>query len=402
MSRKTRRVGILTGGGDCPGLNAVIRAAVHRLVREHDIEVVGSEDAFNGFLDDPQRLHDLGLDDVSGLLQRGGTILGTTNRGDPFAYPSVNSAGEHVLVDRSEELAQRVRDAGLDGLICIGGDGTLGISHRLMAERDIPVVGVPKTIDNDVGATDLTFGFWTAVQRATDALDALTTTAESHDRIMVVELMGRDAGFLTLAAGVAGGADVILLPELPFDLEIVAHKIKRRKNYQRRYSLIAVAEGAYEQGGDVVTEKLHGAKAMGRLRKLGGVGKHVADRLGDMLDMETRVTVLGHLQRGGTPVAFDRVLSTSYGVAAAPAAAEGDWGQMASLRGGDVVRVPLEWAVGGKPRRVTEKHPWMLAARATGICFGDELSGPSELTIDELSLSDLGLPADALNKERVG
>jgi ATP-dependent phosphofructokinase / diphosphate-dependent phosphofructokinase len=363
-------IGILTGGGDCPGLNAVIRGAVHRLVRRWGVRVVGSEDAFNGLLEDPPRVRDLGLREVSGILGKGGTILGTTNRGDPFAYP-VRRGSEVVLEDLSAKLAARVREHDIDGLLCVGGDGTLAIAKRLMDEHKIPVIGVPKTIDNDVGATDYTFGFWTAVQIATQAIDMLHTTAEAHDRVMVVELMGRDAGHLALAAGLAGGADVILIPEIPYDPESVVRKIEERRRLGLTFSIIAVAEGAFPRGGNIATEDLPDEQVAGRLVKLGGIGRCVARQIAERTGCEVRVTVLGHLQRGGSPVAFDRVLATSFGVIAADAAMAGEWGRMVALRTPDVVTLPLEEGI-RENHKVDLASTWIAAARGVGICLGDE------------------------------
>jgi 6-phosphofructokinase 1 len=364
------RIGSITGGGDCPGLNAVIRGVVHRLRREHGREILGSEDAFNGFLDEPQRVWPVGFKEIRGILGQGGTILGTTNRGDPFAYP-VRRDGEEHLEDLSEKLAQRIREHGIEGLICIGGDGTLAIGHRLMEERGIPVVGVPKTIDNDVAATDYTFGYWTAVQTAASAIEMLHSTAEAHDRIMVVEVMGRDAGHLALAAGVAGGADSILIPEIPFDLEPVVRKIVSRRTYGISFSIVVVAEGAHPKGDGAFTEELHDDHSKGRLVKLGGIGRYVAEQLSDRTGMESRVTVLGHLQRGGTPSAFDRVLATSLGVAAADAAGRGDWGKMVTLRTPDIVTVPLAEATRAHKLVDLDSHI-VHAARGVGICLGDD------------------------------
>ena len=368
-----RRIAIITGGGDCPGLNAVIRGAVHRLIREHDVRVYGSEDAFNGLLDDPQRVRALDFSSVSGILSRGGTILGTTNRGDPFAFPT-SKEGEIELEDRSAELAARIQDWGFEGLICIGGDGTLAIADRLSREHGINVVGVPKTIDNDVADTDFTFGFWTAVQRATDAFDALHSTAESHDRIMVVELMGRDAGHLALFSGVAGGADVILIPEIPYDLEVVTEHILRRKGFGLTFSIVAVAEGAADLSGSRQTKALSKQEITGRLAKLGGIGEKLARRLTELTSMESRVVVLGHLQRGGSPVAFDRVLATAFGVAAADAAAAGRYGIGLSLHTPDIVEVPMADLL-QENRKVDVEGTFVRAARGVGICLGDESGG---------------------------
>lgn len=371
MAREKRRIGIVTGGGDCPGLNAVIRGAVHRLVRRYDVEVYGSEDAYHGFLEDPPRVRRLDLAAVSGILSKGGTILGTTNRGDPFQYPVRGDDGELRLVNVADKLKQRVDEYGLDGIISIGGDGSLAIAKRLMDEHGIPMLGVPKTIDNDVPGTDYTFGYWTAVQTATEALDKLHSTAESHDRVMVVELMGRWSGHLALAAGVAGGADVILIPEIPYEIECVVRKIEERRRYGLTFSIVAVAEGAFPKGGDILTEELPDEQQKGRLVKLGGIGRYVGEQIAERAGCETRVTVLGHLQRGGSPVAFDRALSTSFGVAAADAAMRGEWGRGVSLRTPDIVTVPLEELI-AENRKVDLQSSLVAAARGVGICLGDE------------------------------
>lgn len=371
MASGKRRIGIVTGGGDCPGLNAVIRGAVHRLVRHYDVEVYGSEDAYNGLLEDPPRVRRLDLAAVSGILTKGGTILGTTNRGDPFQYPVRAPDGTLTLIDNAAKLKQRIDEHGLEGIISIGGDGSLAIAKRLMVEHGIPMIGVPKTIDNDVAGTDFTFGFWTAVQTATEALDKLHSTAESHDRVMVVELMGRHAGHLALAAGVAGGADVILIPEIPYDIDAVVRKIEERRAHGLTFSMVAVAEGAFPKGGSIHTEHLPDEQQKGRLVKLGGIGRFVGEQIAERTGCETRVTVLGHLQRGGTPVAFDRVLSTEFGVAAADAAMRGEWGRAVALRTPDVVTVPLDELI-AENRKVDVRSGLVAAARGVGICLGDE------------------------------
>lgn len=364
-----RRVGILTGGGDCPGLNAVIRGAVHRLIRDHEIEVWGITDAFNGLMASPQNAKRLTLGDVSQILTKGGTILGTTNRGNPFSFPETGPTGTH-LKDRSDALLRGVRELNLEGLICIGGDGTLAIANRLMKEKGIPVIGVPKTIDNDVGGTDYTFGFWTAVQTASQAIDMLHSTAESHDRIMVVELMGRDAGHLALAAGLAGGADVILIPEIPYRIETVAGKIRNRQSCGQHFSIVAVAEGAFPLDGLVESEDLPDNQVKGRLMKLGGIGRSVARALSEATGLESRVTVLGHLQRGGSPGAYDRILATTFGVKAADAVAARNWGACMVLDTPDVVQRDLDEVV-GLSAPVDLRSDWIQAARGTGVCLGD-------------------------------
>ena len=350
----THRIGILTGGGDAPGLNAVIRAVVKHGVGQKHWQVIGSEDSFNGFLDDPRRLVTLTPERCQGLLHRGGTILGTTNRGDPFAYPT----GSGDTVDRSAELAAVVREEGLEGLVVIGGDGTQRIAARLMKEHGIPVVGVPKTIDNDLEASDFTFGFWSTVDVATDALDRLHTTAESHDRVMLLEVMGRDAGWIALYAGVAGGADCIAIPELPYDVDRFVSKIRKRKQRGREFTIIVVAEGAFPAGG---------------ARHKRGAAHHLAEMLEERIDVETRVTVLGHIQRGGSPVPFDRVLATRFGVKAVELIAEGRWGELVCLDRNEVTSVPLLDAA-GPPRLVEPRHALIHTGAAVGIEFGAPIS----------------------------
>ena len=298
----THRIGLLTGGGDAPGLNAVIRAVVKHAVGGLHWQVVGSEDSFDGLLSDPRRLVNLSPVSCQGLLHRGGTVLGTTNRGDPFVYPSADG----TPVDRSAELAATIEDEGLEGLIVVGGDGTQRIAHRLMQTHGIPVVGVPKTIDNDLAATDFTFGFWSAVEVATEALDRLHSTAESHERVMILEVMGRDAGWIALYAGVAGGADCIAIPELPYDVDRYIGKIKARRRRGRPFTLVVVAEGAFPAGFDPGSTAPH---AFNR-----GAGHHLGKLIRERSDAEVRVTVLGHLQRGGGPIPYDRVLATRFGV----------------------------------------------------------------------------------------
>ena len=346
----THRIGMLTGGGDAPGLNAVIRAVVKYGVGRKGWEVVGSEHSFNGFLESPRRLMPLTIERCRGLLHRGGTVLGTTNRGDPFAFP--DSAG--AAVDRSAELAAAVRAEGLEGLVVIGGDGTQRIAARLMDEHGIPVIGVPKTIDNDLDASDYTFGFWSTVDVATDALDRLHTTAESHDRVMLLEVMGRDAGWIALYAGVAGGADCIAIPELPYDVSRFVDKIRERKRSGREFTVIVVAEGAVPAGGQP-TE--HGA------------AQHLAGLLESRIDLETRVTVLGHIQRGGSPVPFDRVLATRFGVKAVELVEQGRWGELVCLDRNEVTSVPLLEAA-GPARLVHPRHPLIQTGAAVGIEFG--------------------------------
>lgn len=358
-----RKLGLLTGGGDAPGLNAVIRAVVKSAPR-YGLEILGIRDGFDGLLGADGTVP-LDSESVRGILPQGGTILGTANRGNPFAR-EVEQDGKTVIVDVSDQVVARAKELGLDGIIVVGGDGTLRISQELI-EKGCPIVGVPKTIDNDIGGTDISFGFDTAVNTATEALDRLHTTAESHHRVMVLELMGRDAGFIALHAGMAGGADVILIPEIAFKLESVVQKVMARADAGRHFSIVAVAEGACPEGGDQVFtsegDVLHVAR-------LGGIGDRVGQSLAAACHMETRVTVLGHLQRGGSPTAFDRWLCTRLGGAALRLAASGGWGNMVALRGAKIVDVPLEEALAA-PKRVDVQGDAVTTAREMGISFGD-------------------------------
>lgn len=356
-----RRVGICTGGGDAPGLNAVLRAFVRHATLHLDLEVVGIEDAFNGLLSAPRRVRTLDIESCRGLLHRGGTILGTTNRGDPFAFPGPD--GE--ISDRSADLAAAVRALGLEGIVCIGGDGTQAISLRLMDEHGIQMIGVPKTIDNDLGATDLTFGFLSAVDVATDALDRLHTTAESHDRVMFLEVMGRDAGHIALWSGIAGGADVILLPEIPYDPLRVAKFVWDRVTPRRSFALIVVAEGALPLSDAGLTPR----ERKGRLASGGGAANIAKKALEPHVNAEMRVTVLGHIQRGGSPVPFDRILATRFGVAAADLVGEGRWGEMVRLRDNRVEGVSLREAVAHQ-HLVDPQDELVRVARSLGLELG--------------------------------
>jgi 6-phosphofructokinase 1 len=356
-------VGVLTGGGDCAGLNAVIRAVV-RSAHSLGWEAVGLHESFGGLLD-IRKSRVLRLADVRGILHTGGTILGTTNHGDPFNFPK-RGGRDVAYVDRSAEVVANFEKLRLDGLIVIGGDGTLRIGLRFH-ELGVPVVGVPKTIDNDVAATAVTFGFDSAVSVATDALDRLHTTAFSHRRVMVLETMGRNVGWIALHAGIAGGADVILIPEIPFDIDKVCHKIRDRARRGRRFSIVVAAEGAAPLGG--VPEFREQAK-IGFEGRLGGIGEIVAEHISRLTGAETRSLVLGHLQRGGRPTTWDRLLGTRFGSAAMRAAAEGRWGQMVALRPPTIQLVPLARAV-SQLKRVPKSSDVVRAARDLGIAFGD-------------------------------
>ena len=323
------RIGVLTGGGDCPGLNAAIRAIVRKGIDAHGHELIGFRDGWRGPLEGDQA--DLTLESIRGILPRGGTILGTS-RTNPFRRD-----------DGPARVLQNLERLGVEGLIAIGGEDTLGAASRLHFEHGLPVVGVPKTIDNDLGATDLTFGFDTAVQVATDAIDRLHTTAESHNRILVVEVMGRHAGWIALHSGLAGGADVILVPERPFDVEEVCGLLQRRHSRGRYFSIVVVAEGAIPREGTLETMAA-GQDEFGHDR-LGGIGQLLGPEIERRTGFETRVTVLGHVQRGGTPTAFDRVLATRLGVGAIDAADQRRWGTMSALKGTRIELVPLREAV---------------------------------------------------------
>ena len=356
-----KRIGILTGGGDAPGLNAVIRAAV-KSAANHNCETVGLENGFDGLVES-DRWRTLTPKDVTGILRIGGTILGTVNRGNPFVKPIATSDGPRPYADRCVEMFHRL---GLDALIVIGGDGTLAIAHQFYT-RGVPLVGVPKTIDNDIVETTNTFGFDTAVSFATDAVDRLHTTAEAHHRIMVAEVMGRYAGWIALYAGVAGGADVILIPEIPFDLEKVAQRIKEREALGADFSIVVVAEGAKPVGG--AASMLQAASGE-YVERLGGVGATVANRLGQLTGKETRYVVLGHLQRGGTPTSFDRMLATRFGAHAVELVLQGKFGTMVAFHPPDIVDVPLERVV-GRMRTVPVDFDVVRAARSLRISMGD-------------------------------
>ncbi len=322
------RIGVLTGGGDCPGLNAVIRAVVRRGVRSHAMEFLGFQDGWRGMLEDATQ--PLGVADTTGILHRGGTILGSSAV-NPYRFED----GPATV------LATLVRH-GLDGLIVIGGEGTLGAAAQL-ADEGLKVVGVPKTIDNDLAGTDVTVGFHTAVQVATDAIDRLHSTAESHDRVMVVEVMGRAAGWIAVYAGMAGGADAILIPEHPFDLDAICEHLRHRHASRSSFSIVVVAEGAEPTEGTL--ELPEASLDENGFPRLGGVANHLAPEIEKRTGFHTRVTILGHVQRGGTPVAFDRVLATRFGVAAADLAAAGGWGRMVARKAQDVRDVPIAEAV---------------------------------------------------------
>lgn len=363
-SSRHRRIGVLTGGGDAPGLNAVIRA-VTRSAHALGWEVLGIRNGFDGLIT-LKGLNRLDPHDISGILHQGGTILGTSNRANPFEY-KVRRQGQAVVGDRSREVMRNFRKLGLHALIVIGGDGSLRIAQNFV-KRGLPIVGVPKTIDNDVSETDYTFGFDTAVSTATDALDKLHTTAESHERVMVVEVMGRYGGWIALHSGIAGGADVILLPEIPFRLEAVCRKVRERYRRKRNFCMIVVAEGATSIGAGRVTR---GPKEAGREVRLGGIAAWVAEQVQAETGRESRSIVLGHLQRGGTPTAFDRFLGTRLGAAAVRLVERGRFGRVVCLQHPAIVDVPILKAI-GTPKRIPRGCDAIRTARAIGVSFGDD------------------------------
>jgi 6-phosphofructokinase 1 len=361
--RQSKRVGVLTGGGDCPGLNAVISAIVKTAERDYDWEVIGFLDGYEGLIEN--RYVSLGRKDVSGIMARGGTILGSSNRANPFRFPVLQDE-EYVYLDRSSQAVRNFEALGLEVLVAIGGDGTMAASAG-MIEKGLPVIGVPKTIDNDLWGTDVTFGFDSALSVATEAIDRIHTTAQSHHRIMLVEVMGRYAGWVALGSGLAGGGDIILIPEIPYDIEAVCDRIKERNSRGKRFSIVVVGEGARAIGGDMVVGRT--VKNSPDPIRLGGVSHRLAAQLEGLLNIECRVTILGHLVRGGSPTAFDRVLATRFGVEAMHRAVAGESGQMVVLRGTEVETVPIA-EVAGKIRKVTADHPWVRTATSIGISMG--------------------------------
>ncbi len=358
------KIGILTGGGDCPGLNAVIRGVVKSAIIRHGWQVIGIEDGFDGLLN-PDKCRPLTLEHVRGILPRGGTILGTTNRGNPFEYP-LEQDGKIVRVDCSNQVLANICALGIDALIAVGGEGSLKIAQGL-SQKGVPLVGVPKTIDNDLRETDFTFGYNTALETATDALDKLHTTAESHHRVMVLEVMGRYAGWIALESGIAGGADVILIPEIPFHIERICSAIKERSARGSRFSIIVAAEGAFPSGGDRVVAQPAGEKQA--IERLGGIGQFVAKKVEQCLDMDVRVTVLGHLQRGGSPTTFDRALGSRFGTTAVQMIADGEFGRMACLKGRSITSVPIEDAIRDL-KLVDPQGEIVRAAEDLGIMLG--------------------------------
>jgi 6-phosphofructokinase 1 len=358
------RIALSTGGGDAPGLNAVIRAAVLSAINR-GWDVLGIRKGFAGLLGDDECIS-LSKASVRGIAHLGGTILRTTNRGNPFAYPVRQADGSYVEIDRCDELLASIDRLGIDAIITIGGDGSLAIANELF-RRGVKIIGVPKTIDNDVSGTVTTFGFDTAVNTALEAIDKLHTTAESHDRVIVMEVMGRQAGFIALHSGLAGTADVILIPEIPYDIDRVCEKIRARDASGRFFSIVVVAEGAFPRGGQQSTI---GASLPGEAPRLGGIADIIARQIQRKTGKETRSLVLGHLQRGGQPTGYDRLLATRFGGAAVRAVSDERWGHMVALQTPHIVTVPIEEAL-RESKRVDVDHDVVVTARQTGISFGD-------------------------------
>jgi len=360
---RRKRIGILTGGGDCPGINAVIRAVAKKAIHDYDMAIVGIEDGYEGLVHDRKRK--LENRDVSGILTLGGTILGTTKKVNPYRY-AVRKGSDFIYKDMSKTCVRNFRKYDLDCIVVIGGDGTLGIAYRLMKDG-IPIVGVPKTIDNDIIGTDRTFGFDTATWIATEGIDRLHTTAQSHHRVMVVEVMGHNAGWLALSSGIAGGGDIILIPEIPYRMEAITEKVRERNRKGKRFSIVVVAEGAKPEGGSVVIQRM--VKESSDPIRLGGIGFVLGDQIEKATGIETRAVVMGHLQRGGSPTPFDRILATELGSLAIDLVVQKNFGYMVGVRKGGFVKVNLKDVAVGH-RTVPLNHPLIRTAESIGTSFG--------------------------------
>ncbi|MGD9649308.1 MAG: ATP-dependent 6-phosphofructokinase [Dongiaceae bacterium] len=363
MSENTKKIAVLTSGGDCSGLNAVTRAVVHRAILTYGWEVYGIMDGTKGFMDRPLRYRRLTVADVdSNLLRQGGTFLGTVNHGDPFAFPMQDGSKK----DRSNEVIEGYKQLGLSAMICAGGDGSLAILRKLAQQGGLNLVGVPKTIDNDLGATENSIGYDTALQVATEALDRLQPTAASHHRVMILEVMGRDAGHIALASGIAGGADVILIPEIPYSMASIKQKLQELRQGGRNFALVIVAEAVKTENNEPLMKNMHGGQV-----RYGGIGQYLATRISEEVGAETRVTVLGHVQRGGQPSPLDRVLGSAFGVHAVDLVAEGKYDRMVAWQNRKVVDVPIKEAIASY-RAVEKDGALIKTARGLGICLGDQ------------------------------
>jgi phosphofructokinase-like protein len=365
MSKKGR-IAILTGGGDCPGLNAVIRAVAKKALLEYKLEIIGIEDGYDGIIRNRHRR--LQYDDFSGIITLGGTILGTSNIANPYRY-AIRKGNNLEFEDISQQAIANIKKLEIDCLVCIGGDGTLSIASRLFRDG-VPIIGVPKTIDNDMRGTDITVGFDSAVSIATEAIDRIHTTAQSHHRVMIVEVMGRNAGWIALHAGVAGGGDIILIPEIPYEMDVIVDKVKDRNRRGKRFTIVVVAEGAKPKGGDIVIKRV--VKESTDPVRLGGIGFVLASEIERITGIETRAVVIGHLQRGGGPNHFDRILATRLGTSAVDMIAKEKYGYMVAVKGNLFTEVSLEDVASG-PRQVPFDDPLIQSARSLGTCFGDSL-----------------------------
>lgn len=361
---KIKKIGILTAGGDCPGLNAVIRVITKAAINDHSIEVIGFRDGYEGLVKND--VLELRATDVSGILSLGGTILGTSNVGNPYRFPYYRGK-KLVIENRSRDAVRNYKDNSLDCLIVIGGDGTLSIASRLIRDG-LRIVAVPKTIDNDLAETDFTFGFESAVATATEAIDKLHSTAQSHHRVMILEVMGRYAGWIALYSGVAGGGDIILIPEIPYDIKKICKKVEERNRSGKRFSIVVVAEGARPRGGNMSVARI--VEASTDKVRLGGVANRLAEDIERATGLEARATILGHLQRGGSPTAFDRNLASRYGYEALKLVVHGKFGHMAALKEGCVTSVPIARAIANL-KLVPRNHPLIRMARSLGTSFGD-------------------------------
>ncbi len=359
-----KRIAVLTSGGDCPGLNAVIRAVTKKAIFEHGMEVIGVEDGYEGLI--YNKFHKLEGLQVSGILTLGGTILGTSNTANPYRQ-AVKRGKEIEFQDVSKTAIANLKKMKIDCLICIGGDGTLSTANKLSRDG-VPVVGIPKTIDNDIRHTEMTFGFSTAVEIVTEGIDRLHTTAQSHHRVMIMEVMGRRAGWIALYSGVAGGGDIILIPEIPYSMNWAVQKVKERNQSGKRFSIVVVAEGAIPKGGQMVVRKI--VKESTDPVRLGGISFVLAAQIEKLTGIDARAVVMGHLQRGGSPNSFDRVLTTQLGTRAVDLIVKKEFGFMIGVKGNDFVNVPLDKVDQG-PRLVPLNHPLIRSAKSIGTSFGD-------------------------------
>ena len=367
MAKENKRILVTTGGGDCPGLNAVIRGICKRSQLEDGWTILGSVESFNGILDDPMEIVELANERIAGIHVKGGTILKSTNKGGPFTWPVKNPDGTWTPTDRSDELIKRLKDLEIDAVISIGGDGSQRIS-QMLHEKGVKIIGVPKTIDNDLSSTDFSFGFHTAVQIATDSFDKIVTTSESHNRVIIIEVMGRDAGWIALYTSIAGGAEVCIIPEIPYDINVVVDRINSRYHNGKGFANIVIAEGAKPKEGSVVAHKSD--EAGYENRRLGGVAHQLAhDMKAAGCKADVREAVLGHVQRGGSPIAFDRVLALQFGVKAFEMVLEKEFGKMVTYKNNDIVTVPIKDAI-SKYHYVNPDSYLVKAAKGLGISFG--------------------------------